>query len=297
MKILNFGSLNYDIVFSVEHFVKPGETISALKTEKFCGGKGLNQSVALAKAGATVYHAGCVGNDGQMLLDFLNSSGVNTDYIHTADCSSGQAIIQVENSGQNSIILSAGSNAEVTPEIIDRVLNEFSPGDFLLLQNEISNIRYIVDKAYEKGMVIALNPSPMNEKILKLPLNKISYIILNEIEGNDLTGKENPDEIIDDLISRLSIRSVVLTLGKRGAVFSDGKETCSNGIYDVKVVDTTAAGDTFTGFFLASVLKGNSPDQSLKLASLASSIAVTIKGAACSIPTISQVIEFENSLL
>lgn len=286
--------MNIDLVYNVDHFVRPGETISSTKFEQFCGGKGHNQSIALAKAGANVYHAGCVGKDGQMLIDMLNKNGVNTKHIKQIDTPSGNASIQIDAKGQNCIVLYGGSNECITSEFVDDVLSDFGKGDFILLQNEINCLNYIIEKAYEKGLSIALNPSPFNEKINKLDLNKITYFLLNEIEGKELTGKDDATDIVTELKQMYPKCIVILTRGKDGVLYYDKDNTFTHGIYDVKVVDTTAAGDTFTGYFLASIVKGEVIPEALRLASIASSIAVSIKGASNSIPALDQV---KNSAL
>lgn len=289
MKILNFGSLNIDSVYQVDHMVRGGETISSLKMEKFCGGKGLNQSVALARAGAKVYHAGCVGKDGAELVKLMESSGVDCSFINVIDEVSGHAIIQVDKNGENSILLYPGANGQITSGQIDSVLSDFEEGDLLLLQNEINLLDEIITKAAERGLRIALNPSPIAENIGQLPLDKVSYFILNEIEGNDLTDKEDPDEIIEVLRERYPSSTVVLTLGSKGSIYDDGDTCCTHGIYKVEAVDTTAAGDTFTGYFLNAITSGVEPVKSLQIASKASAIAVSRMGAAPSIPTMDEV--------
>ena len=190
MKILNFGSLNIDMVYDVDNFVRPGETISSLKMEKFAGGKGLNQSIALSKAGADVYHAGMIGNDGEFLKEILKENNVDTTYLKSIDGPSGHAIIQVDKNGQNCILLYSGSNSMINEEFVDNVLENFGKGDLILLQNEISCLAYIIDKAHEKGLTIALNPSPMNEIIRNCNLGFVDYFILNEVEAELLTSKK-----------------------------------------------------------------------------------------------------------
>ena len=150
MKILNFGSCNIDYVYSIDHIVRVGETQSTNRLDIFPGGKGLNQSIAIARAGAKVYHAGCVGYDGDMLTELLSDSGVDISYVRTTDIKNGHAIIQVDSNGNNSIFLYGGSNDMVTEEYIDSVLEHFEAGDILLLQNEISNVEYIIKKASKK---------------------------------------------------------------------------------------------------------------------------------------------------
>jgi ribokinase len=291
MKILNFGSMNIDYVYEMDHIVRGGETLSSLKLEQFCGGKGLNQSIALARAGANVFHAGCVGADGSMLISLLSESGVNCSFIRVIGARSGHAIIQVDKNGENSILLYQGANGEITLEHIDTVLSNFEEGDLILVQNEINNLDEIITKAAAKGMRIAINPSPIAENIEKLPLDKVSFFILNEIEGKELTGKDEPEDIIKVFRAKYPNSTVVLTLGSKGSIYSDGTVQCSQGIYQVEVADTTAAGDTFTGYFLKSITSGVSPENSLQIASKASALAVSKMGAAPSIPTMQEVME------
>lgn len=289
MKVLNFGSLNIDNVYTMAHFVRPGETVSSLSLQNFAGGKGLNQSVALANAGARVSHAGAVGEDGAFLVEFLRKKGVDTSLIRTLPGRTGHAIIQVEQGGQNCIILHGGANRGITEEQINETLSHFGPGDILLLQNEISNNRLIIDRACERGMKIALNPSPIDGEVLSLPLEKVSWFLMNEIEGAELTGEREPEEILTQMRRRYPGSTTVLTLGKQGVAADDGRSHCRHGIYDVPVVDTTAAGDTFTGYFLCCAAQGLPLAECLELASRASSMAVGTKGAAESIPLMADV--------
>jgi ribokinase len=296
MKILNFGSLNIDFVYQIDHFVRGGETLSSSKLEKFCGGKGLNQSVALTRAGAEVYHAGCVGTDGTDLVKLLSKSGADCTLIRTVGEVSGHAIIQVDKKGENCILLYQGANGRITSKQIDEALEHFNQGDLILLQNEINLLEEIMNKAAAKGMKIALNPSPVADNLNKLPLDKVTYFILNEIEGKELTGREEPEEIIKELRRKYPGSTVVLTLGSEGAIYDDGEVLCVHGVFEVKAVDTTAAGDTFTGYFLNAITSGISPEQSLRIASKASAIAVSRMGAAPSIPTMREVMETELQL-
>lgn len=291
MKVLNFGSLNIDYVYTVAHFVRAGETLASERMEQFPGGKGLNQSVAFARAGACVYHAGLIGKEGEFLRSLLNESGVDTRFVSTlSDTPCGHAIIQVTSAGENCILLYGGANHCVTEVMIDKVLSDFGKGDLLMLQNEINAIDTIIDKARNKGMQIALNPSPFHQAILRLDLSKIDYLILNETEGCELTGKTEANEIIETLLLRYPDMKIILTLGSRGSVYADGTGVkAEQGIFKVKAVDTTAAGDTFTGYFFTMLMNGRAPAEALTIASAASSIAVSRKGAAPSIPTMNEV--------
>lgn len=286
MKVLNFGSLNIDYVYSVDHIVKRGETISSNTLNVFCGGKGLNQSIALSKAGAEVYHAGVIGEDGAFLEEILRASGVHTRFVQMkADTRTGNAIIQKDRNGDNCILLYGGSNRAVTPGMADEVLDHFEAGDMLVLQNEISELSYLMERAHKRGMVIALNPSPMDEELLKAPLQYVKYFILNEIEAKALTnGEEEDNAMLEAMLKKFPNAEIILTLGERGSVYAKGDVRVKQGIYKVPVTDTTAAGDTFTGYYLASIIQGLSVEKALNMAAKASAIAVSRKGAAPSIP-------------
>lgn len=295
MKILSFGSLNVDLVYKVPHVVAKGETLSSTAVNTYPGGKGLNQSIALGKAGAEVYHAGAIGEDGKFLVECLEDAGVNTKFVKVLpNMKSGHAIIQNTEDGDNCIILFGGANQAITREQVDEVLAEFESGDFVILQNEINELKYIVEQAHAKGMQVVLNPSPMNAVINDLPLEYVSYFLLNEIEAGQILGEtvENPDVIIAKLAERFPNAKVVLTLGGDGSAFSDGKQVVRQGIYKVKTVDTTAAGDTFTGYFIAGEAKGQAVELSMDMAAKAAAITVSRPGAGVAIPTLAEVEQF-----
>lgn len=284
MKILNFGSCNIDYVYSLDHIVEPGETETTYKMEIFPGGKGLNQSIALAKAGAEVYHAGCIGKDGSMLKDMLKESNVDVSYLKTVDQKNGHAVIQVTKAGENSIFLHPGSNEMIEKEYIDYVLEKFEAGDIVLLQNEINNVDYIIEKAYEKKMCIILNPSPINDMIRNIDFTKLSYIILNEVEAIAISNVDSWEESLSYIKNKYPNLKVMLTLGSNGCIYTDSLCEFYQPSFKVDAVDTTAAGDTFTGYFVAELSKGTDYQKILKIASAASAISVSRKGAAPSIP-------------
>ena len=269
MKILDIGSLNIDKVYSVEHFVSAGETLTAGRLETFSGGKGLNQAIALARAGAEVYCAGAIGEDGLFLKELLEGSGVRTDYLQVLeDVPTGHAIIQLIPKGQNCIIISAGANGALTEDYIDSVLERFAAGDVLLVQNETSGVAYAMKKAKERGMKIAINASPIDDKLFTYPMGLVDYFLINEIEGKAIAGSEaeSNERILEDLAAKFPEAAVVLTIGKEGVLYACGQERCRHGIYNVSVVDTTAAGDTFIGFFLHGLLSGESVCRSMDTA-------------------------------
>ena len=284
MRILNYGSLNLDYVYQVSHFVQPGETLSASAQALNPGGKGLNQSVALARAGAKVFHAGCVGIGGEMLLDVLRESGVDVTHIVPVEKLQGNAVIQVDSSGENCILLFGGSNQCVTEEQIEKTLEHFDEGDYLLLQNEISNLPQIVNRAGKKGMKIALNPSPCDGKLKDVDFSQLDWLIVNEVEMEQLSGCAEPEKAWEALHARCPRLSLLVTLGEEGSMAFTERETVSQEAVKVQAVDTTAAGDTYTGYFLAGLMEGRPLQECMQRASTASAIAVTRPGAAPSIP-------------
>lgn len=301
MKVLVFGSLNIDHVYKVDHFVQPGETVSSQSLTLFCGGKGLNQSIAFASSGVETFHAGAVGaHDSDMLMERLRQANVRTDFIVKKDAPSGHAIIQTSPQGENSIILFQGANGLVEKEDVDAALSHFSKGDVLALQNEINQLPYIMEKAHKMGMTILLNPSPVDEEIFKLPLCLVDYLILNEVEGEaiarvsykDEQGKLNENQLVKELMKAFPDTRIVLTLGKEGSVYGYKDKVCRQGIYPADVADTTAAGDTFTGFFMGSIIRGKSVEEALKTGAMAAAISVERDGASSSIPTLKEVEEY-----
>ena len=289
MKLLDFGSLNIDHTYQLPHLVRPGETLASDSYHKSEGGKGFNQAVALAKAGQEVYLAGAIGQDGLFLRNYLQELGVHTEHLCVLDAPTGHAMIQLDTEGQNCIILFGGTNGMITEAMIDEVLADFGAGDYLLLQNEISHVDSIICAAHAKGMHIILNPSPMSPELLTWPLELVEWFILNEIEGADITGKTQPEEMLDELLRRYPACHVVLTLGERGSVYADATQRMDQSIVTAHTVDTTAAGDTFTGYFIHALLQGEAIQQALKTAACASAITVSRPGAGRSIPAAEEV--------
>ena len=288
MKILNFGSLNLDYVYRVDHFTGPGETLSALSREVKPGGKGLNQSIALARAGARVFHAGCLGKGGEMLRELLEKDGVDTSLLRPVEEMQGHTVIQVDPEGENSILLYGGSNRCVTEEQADETLAAFGPGDWLLLQNEISMNGRIVNRAYERGMRIVLNPSPYDGRLAEVDFAKLSWVLVNEVEAEQMTGTQDPEQAWEIMHRCWPDLSAVITLGSRGSVAfargGNGTETARQEAVKVRAADTTAAGDTYTGYFIAGLAAGKPLRECMAQASLAAAVSVTRPGAADSIP-------------
>ncbi len=253
--------------------------------------KGLNQSIALAKAGIPVYHAGMIGEEGDILLETCKENGVNTEFIRQIPGPGGHTVIQVDKDGQNCILLFGGANRSITREFVDEVLASFEKGDIILLQNEINELDYIIDKASEKGMMIILNPSPFDDNLKVCDLTKVSLFLVNEIEGYQITGEKEPEKILAAVKEKYpSAKNCTDTWGE-GSAYQDETGIYRQGIFKVKAVDTTAAGDTFTGYFISSIIDGMPVQEGLELAAKASAIAVSRPGATASIPLKKEVLE------
>lgn len=286
-KILVFGSLNIDIVYSLDHIVRPGETILSSDIEKNPGGKGLNQACAISKTGLDVYMAGCVGEDGAMLLDTLSSFGVDVSNVKSVSVPTGNAIIERSKDGQNSIILFAGANRVIDKMMIDYVVASFEEDDIIVLQNEINGLEYIIEKASEKGMYVVFNPAPFDPSVFSLPLDKVNLLVVNEIEGAGIADKDDNatyEDILDALREKYRETEVIMTCGCNGSYWQKNDERIYQEALKVDAVDTTAAGDTFIGYFIASRELGHTVKESMRYATVASSITVTRKGAAGSVP-------------
>ena len=280
MNILNFGSLNIDLAYQVEHIARPGETIASSAHQVFAGGKGANQSAALARAGASVFHAGQVGPDGQWVVDKLAGLGVDVQHIRVGDAPTGHAIIQVDRQGQNSIVLFAGANAQIDREAIDAALGHFGCGDLLLLQNEINDIAYILTAAAERGLTTCLNPAPFGPAVCAYPLEQVDLLIVNEIEAAGLAGAST----LAALAARCPRAQIALTLGAAGAQYRSPTEEFHLPAPPVKAVDTTGAGDTFIGYFLQGLAADMTARAAMARAVQAAALCVTRPGAMDSIP-------------
>ena len=289
MKVLSFGSLNLDYTYQVAHISRPGETILAKDVSMNLGGKGFNQSVALSRAGLACYHAGLVGEEGLEFYDACETFGIKTDYIKTVTGRCGHTVIQVDEDGQNCILLYGGANQKNSKEYVDEVLKNFDTGDIIVLQNEINELPYIIDQAFAKGMTIVLNPSPFDERLDACDLGKVSIFIFNETEGQQMTGITTPATIVAAMAASYSNAKIVLTLGEGGSIYHHGDEELYQAAFKVATVDTTAAGDTFTGYFIAGLVKKLPMREVLINASKAAALAVTKAGAALSIPFMSEV--------
>jgi ribokinase len=284
MNILNLGSMNVDHVYAVDHFVRAGETLAGTRYQTFAGGKGFNQSTALARAGARVIHLGRIGRDAEWLLRRLQAEGVETAPVAVVEGATGHAVIQVVPSGENAIVLYGGANRALAESDVDAALGTCSPGDYFLLQNETNLVAEAIAKAHARELRVILNPAPMAANLLDAPLELVDIFILNETEAEGLTGQSQLDEILATMRRRFPRAATVLTLGSRGALYADAATSHHEAALHVTAVDTTAAGDTFIGYFLAELMRGGDPSAALKMGCRAAAICVTRAGASDSIP-------------
>jgi len=289
MPILNFGSLNIDHVYRVDSFVQPGETKHSKAYMVNSGGKGLNQSIAAAKAGGQVLHAGLVGRDGSFLVEKLQAAGVDTALMQASAEVSGHAIIQVADSGQNCILLYGGTNQLLTESYVESALSDFGGEGLVLLQNETNLTALIIQKAAEKGLKVAFNAAPYSNAVNSYPINLLDWLIVNEVEAAGILGADADEQLLPRLAERYPRAGILLTLGSAGARCCQNGHFASIGSCAVQAVDTTAAGDTFTGYFLQGILQGSDTVEALRLATAAAALCVQRPGAADSIPNRAEV--------
>jgi ribokinase len=291
LTIYNFGSLNIDHVYRIDHCAGPGETVPCDDFSMYAGGKGANQSIAIARAGGIVAHVGKVGYDGLWMIENMKQDGIDTSNIFSSTKATGHAIVLVDKFGQNQIVIYGGTNHEITKDEIDTVIGKCCDGDLVLLQNEINNNKYIIDCASEAGLQIIFNPAPMSNDVFSLDLNCIDMFIINQGEGQVLSGETEPEKIVAAILRKYKKSKVVLTLAENGALYAD--VDCQMRIPGCKVdvVDTTGAGDTFIGYLIALMQKGFSIEKCLDAANKAAALSVTRKGASASIPLIREIIK------
>lgn len=296
MTIFNYGSINIDHIYRVPHLVAAGETLASSDYQTVLGGKGANQSIALAKAGANVIHIGRYHTQDQWVADTLAAAEVNTSSLQTTNIPTGHAIIQVDNKAENSIILFKGANHSFQANELTALLKNARPHDWLLLQNECSCIAEIIDLAIDKQLRIAFNPAPMTDAVKALPLDKLDLLIVNKIEAAQLLDWDslNPEQeaLVSALQTKFPDTTIVLTLGSSGALWIEQANVIYVPAFQVDAIDTTAAGDTFIGYLLASLEQKQTPQQALSAACKASALCVQTLGASISIPDATTVAQF-----
>ena len=289
-KIAVLGSLNMDLVTTVERQPVMGETIMGESFKTVCGGKGGNQATAIARLGGDIEMLGCVGDDayGKLLCDNLKMSGAKTENIAKIGNTSGIAAITVAG-GDNSIIVVAGANGKVSKEYVDSVKDAIADAEYLVMQLEIpfDTVEYAAKLAKEVGTKVVFNPAPMDVSCRKI-LEYIDILVVNEHEAAMICEGRVEDqkdaEAAAEKLRKMGAGCVIVTLGAKGAVYLDEKEMRYIPAVPAKAVDTTAAGDTFTGYFISAVSRGESAEYAMEIATKAASVTVSKKGASDSIP-------------
>ncbi|QFU01693.1 Ribokinase [Halomonas sp. THAF5a] len=283
----NFGSINLDHFYRVTHLVRPGETLASRDYRVGLGGKGANQSLAMARAGGRVSHWGRLNHRDAWARERLGESGVEVAGIALVDAPSGHAVIQVDDRGENAILLFPGANHGFDPADLERRLGAAQPGDWLLAQNETNALPQVLEQAAERGLRVAFNPAPMAAEVLSLPLERCALLFVNRGEAAWLAGVDEdaaPEALLDGLARRLPETDTVLTLGGDGAWFQSGSERHFQPALPVSPRDTTAAGDTFIGYYMTALQEGQAVTDCLRLAATAAALGVQVEGAAESIP-------------
>lgn len=287
--IWNLGSINADNFYRVPHLPEPGETLAATGFDRGLGGKGANMSVAAARAAARVMHIGAVGADGAWAKDRLLEYGVDTQHISVVALPTGHANICVDPAGENSIVLYPGANHAITEQMIGAALAEASPGDFLLMQNETLGQQFAAETAQTLGLRVAYAAAPFDAEAVAGLAHMADLLILNEVEAAQLlaaTGQELSDLPVDD---------VVVTLGGDGCkwVSNKGNITQTYAAYPADPVDTTGAGDTFTGYLLAGLDRGMDMADAIDLAMRAGALMVARHGTADVIPDLKEILDHD----
>ncbi|MFD1695571.1 ribokinase [Roseibium aestuarii] len=278
MAILNLGSINVDRAYHLKSLPLPGETVTALSEQIGLGGKGANQSVAIARTGGSVVHLGAIGHGDGWLTDFLQSAKVDTGHVHLRkNVQTGQAFVMVGEDGENSIVLSQGANATLTTSEISAAIATMAAYDWLLFQNETNGIAEAARLARAHGMKVAFAAAPFEASSVLPLLPLIDLLALNEVEHAQLQAACGDQPI--------TLPALLVTSGARGARYVDHTQSIAVEALTVTAVDTTAAGDTFLGTFLACLDGGDDVRQSLHYANAAAALKVTLKGAATAIPS------------
>ncbi len=289
--IWNLGSINLDNFYQLPHLPGAGETIAATDYRQGLGGKGANMSVAAARAAARVMHIGAVGADGIWARDRLLEYGVEVQHIAKVSAATGHANINVDASGENNIVLFPGANIQITEQMIGAALTEASPGHWLLMQNETCGQIYAAQTARTLGLKVAYAAAPFDADAVAAVLDDLDLLVLNAVEAaqlRDATGLELAD---------LPVADIVVTLGSDGCewVSNTHNRTETYPAYPVQAVDTTGAGDTFTGYLIASLDRGLPMSDAIDLAMRAGALMVMRHGTADVIPDLKNIQDHDFS--
>lgn len=289
--IWNLGSINLDNFYHLSHLPGPGETITADRFHQGLGGKGANMSVAAARAAAHVAHVGAVGSDGKWAVERLLEYGVDVRHIAVLDGSTGHANIHVDATGENNIVLMGGANRAITEQIIGGALSEASPGDFLLFQNETNGQEYAVKTAKTLGLRLVYAAAPFSTEAVIAHIPHIDILVVNEVEAEQL------QDAIDKELGDLPVDDIIVTLGSQGCrwVSNKGKTDETFAAYPADPIDTTGAGDTFTGYLVAGLDRGHAMKDSIDLGMRAAALMVAREGTADVIPDLKEIQDHDFS--
>ncbi|MFS2093518.1 ribokinase [Pseudomonas sp. Pseusp11] len=300
-KVVVIGSLNMDLVTRAPRLPRGGETLIGQSFATVSGGKGANQAVAAARLGAQVSMVGCVGSDayGEALRGALLAERIDCQAVSTVEDSSGVALIVVDDNSQNAIVIVAGANGALTPEVVDRFDNVLQTADVIICQLEVpdATVGHALKRGRELGKTVILNPAPASRPLPADWYAAIDYLIPNESEASALSGLPvdslSTAEAAATRLIAMGAGKVIITLGAQGSLFANGITFEHFPAPKVKAVDTTAAGDTFVGGFAAALAAGKSEAEAIRFGQVAAALSVTRAGAQPSIPTLSDVQAFK----
>ncbi|MGC9368505.1 MAG: ribokinase [Paracoccaceae bacterium] len=283
MAVFTLGSVNVDHVYAVPHLPAPGETLAARALSTMLGGKGANQSVAAARAGAEVRHIGAVGADGRWAVEELAGFGVDATHVAEVDHPTGHAIISVDPAGENAILLFPGANRAQSGAAIARALAEARAGDSLLLQNETSHQAQAARIARDQGMRVVYSAAPFEVAAVQAVLPQLSLLVVNAVEAAQLRAA----------LGEVTGPDLIVTHGAHGAEWiANSGETVTVPAFPVTPVDTTGAGDCFIGSLVAALDAGAGREEALRYAAAAAALQVTRAGTAQAMPSRDEVLAF-----
>lgn len=294
VNILNFGTLYAECIYTVGNLDFSDDTLEIESSQTFAGGRGLNISVALSRAGISkIFHAGYVGASSEFLREALKNSGVNTANLKLVDKPSAHSIVLLEDETRSKKLYFKGVNNEVSLEFAETVLNRFSCEDILIIDDGVSNFEYIIGMAHEKNMKIFIAPE---NPVINLDLNLIDYIFINEIQAKNISKRESRQDIVKFFKSNYPLLCVVINFGKNGYVCIAKKQTLFQSSLKKEHIDFTASFDAFIGYFIACVLRGKKLQYTLLLSAASLAICSAKKGSAFSIPYENEVLRELDSL-
>ena len=299
-KICVIGSINMDLVVNVDEMPKKGQTLIGSNFKEVPGGKGANQAVAASRLGANVCMVGKVGSDGfgQNLLNQLKNNNVDTKYIQIEEGASGVALITVDKNAENAIVVSPGANFKLAQKDIDNCIDAIKESNVVVIQLEtpIDTIKYALEKSKELGKFTILNPAPavkLGDDIIK----NVDLLTPNETELEILSGVSinNEDDILKaaQVMLEKGVKKLIVTLGSKGSLYIDKENKIFKKSYKVDAIDTTAAGDSYTGAIAVSLSQGKNVEDAIDFASRVGALCVTKGGAQTSLPTIEEVLNYK----